>query len=137
MFTCCALHNWLLEIDGLNADWGGVSIPVSDWEGNLGDCEMEGIDAQIPWSLYFLSQRLDPRTLDLSGMGPGIDVCEQQLEPDELNDANPAGVNGVKSVNNMSLKVFRRKLVNHFNILFAHNEIMWPVRRPIKQKLNY
>ena len=106
MFTCCALHNWLLEIDGLNADWGGVSIPVSDWEGNLGDCEMEGIDAQIPWSFKCLSQRLDPRTLDLLGMGPGIDVCEQQLEPDELNDANPAGVNGVKSVNNMSLKVF-------------------------------
>jgi len=33
--TCCALHNWLLEIDGLNAKWSEVSMPVSDWEGDL------------------------------------------------------------------------------------------------------
>ena len=136
-FTCCALHNWLLEIDGLNADWSGVPMPVSDWEGNLGDYEMDRINVTIPWLLARLSQRMDPRTLDLSGMGPGIDVCEQRLDPDELNDVNPAGVNGVKSVNNMSLKVFRRKLVNHFKILFAHNEIMWPIRCPIKQRPIY
>jgi hypothetical protein len=23
--TCCALHNWLLEIDGLNAEWSEIS----------------------------------------------------------------------------------------------------------------
>jgi hypothetical protein len=40
--TCCVLHNWLLEIDGLNAKWSGVSMPVSDWEGELGDCDFEG-----------------------------------------------------------------------------------------------
>jgi hypothetical protein len=28
--TCCALHNWLLEIDGLNAEWSEVSMPGSD-----------------------------------------------------------------------------------------------------------
>ena len=61
-FTCCALHNWLLEIDGLNADLSGVSMPVSDWEGNLGDCELEGINVTIPWSLTCLSQQLDPQT---------------------------------------------------------------------------
>ena len=56
-------------------------------------------------------------------MGPEKDVCEQRLDPNELNDVNPAGVNGVKSVNNMSFKVFCRKLVNHFKLLFARNEI--------------
>jgi hypothetical protein len=61
-FTCCALLNWLLEIDGLNADLSGVSMPVSDWEGNLGDCELEGINVTIPWSLTCLSQQLDPQT---------------------------------------------------------------------------
>ena len=122
-FTRCVLHNWLLEIDGLNADWSGVSMPVNDWEGNLGDCKMVGINVTIPWLLARLSQRLDPRTLDLLGMGPEIDVCEQRLDPNELNDVNPAGVNGVKSVNNMSFKVFCRKLVNHFKLLFARNEI--------------
>jgi hypothetical protein len=55
------------------------------------------------------------------------------MQPDPEDDTNPVGVNGVKSVNSMLLKVFRRKLVNHFKILFAQNEIMWPVRRPINQ----
>jgi hypothetical protein len=66
-------------------------------------------------------------------MGPGIDVCEQRMQPDPEDDTNPVGVNGVKSVNGMSLKVkvFRRKLRNHFKILFARNEIKWPARSPI------
>jgi hypothetical protein len=42
-FTCFVLHNWLLEIDGLNTDWSGVSMPVSDWEGNLGDAKWRGL----------------------------------------------------------------------------------------------
>ncbi len=75
--TCCVLHNWLLEIDGLNAKWSEISILGSDWEGELRDCDFEGINVRVPWLLAHLSQRLDPRTLDLSGMGPGIDVCEQ------------------------------------------------------------
>jgi len=33
--TCCTLHNWMLEIDGLNAKWSEVSMPGSDWEGDL------------------------------------------------------------------------------------------------------
>jgi len=88
---------------------------------------------KIPWSLARLSQRLEPRMLDLSGMGPGINVCEQRMQPDPENDTDPVGVNGVKSVNSMSLKVFRCKLVKHFKILFAQNEIKWTARRPINQ----
>ena len=33
-FTCCALHNWLLDIDGLSEKWvGGVQQFVSEWDG--------------------------------------------------------------------------------------------------------
>ena len=102
-------------------------------EGELEDCNFEGINVRVPWSLARLSQRLDPRTLDLSGMGPGIDVSEQRMQPHQDDDTNPVGVNGVKLVKGMSLKVFWRKLVNHFKILFAWNEIKWPTRRPINQ----
>ncbi len=108
-------------------------MPGSDWEGELGDCDFKGINVSVPWSIAHLSQRLEPRTLDLLGMGPGIAVCEQRMQPDPEDDTNPVEVNGVKSVNGMSLKVFWRKLVNHFKILFAQNEIKWPVRRPINQ----
>jgi DDE superfamily endonuclease len=31
ILTCCALHNWLLQIDGLDLRWEG-GVP-SDWEG--------------------------------------------------------------------------------------------------------
>ena len=41
-FTCCALHNLLLEIDGLHAEWSEVSMPVSDWVSNIGDYEIGG-----------------------------------------------------------------------------------------------
>ena len=35
-FTCCALHNWLLEADGcLDEQWHG-GVP-SDWEGEMGE----------------------------------------------------------------------------------------------------
>ncbi len=117
-----------MEIDGLNAEWSEISIPGSDWEGELGVFNFERINVRVPLSIARLSQHLDPRTLDLSGMGPGIDVCEQRMQPDPEDDTNPVGVNGVKSVKGMSLKVFRRKLVNHFKILFARNEIKWPTR---------
>jgi len=59
--TCCALHNGLLEIDGLNAEWGEVSMPDSDWLGELGDTDLEGVRQEsVPWSIVRLSQRLDP-----------------------------------------------------------------------------
>ena len=58
--ACCALHNWLLEIDGLNAELSEVSMPVSDWEGDLCDCDFEGLNVRIPWLLARLSQRLEP-----------------------------------------------------------------------------
>ena len=35
-FTCCALHNWLLEIDGITGEWKD-GVPVSDWEGGDGE----------------------------------------------------------------------------------------------------
>ena len=133
--ACCALHNWLLEIDGLNAELSEVSMPVSDWEGDLCDCNFEGLNVRIPWLLVRLSQRLEPQMLDLSDMGPGINMCEQRMQPDPENDTDPVGGNGVKSVNRMSLNVFWNKLVNHFKILFTRNEIKWPARRPINQML--
>ena len=108
--TCCALHNWSLEIDELNAEWSEVSMPVSNWEGKLGATNLEGIRHEtVPWLLMRLSQHLDPRTLDLSGVGPGNDVvCEQHIQPDENDNTNDDGVDSVWRVKNNLLKMFRR-----------------------------
>ena len=37
--TCCALHNWLLEVDGLDKAWYGVSVNASECEGEIGGLE--------------------------------------------------------------------------------------------------
>ena len=29
--TCCALHNLLLEINGLDKAWDGQGVPTSEW----------------------------------------------------------------------------------------------------------
>ena len=41
--TCCALHNMLLEIDGLDAPWDGSQINTSEWEGDLGEPEPDDV----------------------------------------------------------------------------------------------
>jgi hypothetical protein len=33
--TCCALHNWLLDIDGFTEEWVG-DVRQSKWDGDLG-----------------------------------------------------------------------------------------------------
>ena len=55
------------------------------------------------------------------------------MQPDEVNDANEDGVDGARRVYNILLKGFWQKFINHFKILFMHNEIKWPQRRPITQ----
>ena len=51
--TCCALHNWLLDIDGLSKPWDG-GVCMSDWEGSLVDLDFDGIDEAIPNALASL-----------------------------------------------------------------------------------
>jgi hypothetical protein len=45
--TCCGLHNWLLEIDGISGQWED-GVLVSDWEGDLGRMDFEGLRQSIP-----------------------------------------------------------------------------------------
>ncbi len=54
-FTCCALHNWLLEIDGLSDEWSD-GVPVSEWKGPLGDNDFKGMREDIPNAIARLSE---------------------------------------------------------------------------------
>jgi hypothetical protein len=52
-FTCCALHNWLLEIGGLAYEWvGGVQKVMSEWEGDIGCLDFEGV--QVGCQIHLL-----------------------------------------------------------------------------------
>jgi hypothetical protein len=77
-FTCCALHNWLLELDGLYNKWvGGIQTVVSEWEGDLGCLYFEGVPVEVPNAPSCLSANLDPRNYDSLGVGPGSNVLAE------------------------------------------------------------
>ena len=128
-FTCCVLHNWLLDIDGLSEKWVGVIRQcVSNWEGELGGLDFDGVHKDVPNALACLSKNLDARNYDSSGLGPGLDVIgetrtifTQEISDDACNEVLKqfcVGEDRVRHVQFLSLAVFRRLLVNHFAILF-------------------
>lgn len=122
--TCCALHNWLLEVDGLDKPWDG-GVPTSSWDGEMG-----GVEA-VPNSVARLTSDLGPRGYDLSGMGPGSDVHEPAKDDasDDDEDGDLLVMDEVRCVRKLGLGFFRRKLVEHFDILWKQNKVKWPQRR--------
>lgn len=134
--TCCAFHNWLLEVDGLDEKWDGV----------LG--EQTDDDLQDIMALRRLKNPI-PRNYDTSGMGYRNDRIEEVLEDDmqmentsnyfdmlqdvDNNDAGNDSSNDSVSVRTLSFDYFRKKLVNHFEIAYERKEIVWP--KSIKSKV--
>jgi hypothetical protein len=75
MVICCALHNWLLDVDGLTEEWvGGICIISSNWDGEMGCLDFVGVQVEVPNALSRLSANLDPRNYNSLGLGPGLDV---------------------------------------------------------------
>jgi hypothetical protein len=145
--TCCALHNWLLDIDGLDSEWEGQSIPApSDWEGEMGDVDIEGLSPNV--LQLATNSSFVPRNYDSSGMGHGDDVVrgtevrnsdvllENMMEEDEDENKMDTGDGEVRNVRDLSLSFFRSRLVEHFDILFKRNEIKWTKRRGRQPRLN-
>ena len=123
-FTCCALHNLLLDVDGLNQPWDG-KLGLHDLD--------EGVD-NITFALQRLENQTAIRNYDSSGMGPGFVNSDDEDEVDEyypqINDEIASGVgNGVISQNtvnnlkNISSTDFRGKLIKHFDILFREHKV--------------
>lgn len=110
--TCCALHNWLLDIDGLDEEWK-EGVPVrSDWLGEMGNHEA-GFDtppSELPAMIARISTNLEPRTYDLSGMGPGKDVTESHplgLDFGEADNISCLHLSGTRVVRKLGLGFFR------------------------------
>jgi len=140
--TCCALHNWLLDIDGLSNEWTGEQVATnceSDWLGELGDHDFEGVSIErtnIPNAILRLSNNLTVRNFDASGMGPGSDVATDSfhllnVEEDDETESQilEKGRERERIVNKLSLKFFRSRLVEHFHIMWSRNKIIWPTAK--------
>jgi hypothetical protein len=135
--TCCALHNWLLEVDGLDDKWEN-GVP-SDWEGELGLFSKEDTIRHIE---PFAIQRLNLNAYDTSAMGKGNDMNIRNEYDDDSNDDESINIEEeradnideqkVRHVRKLSLDFFRGRLVEHFHILWSENKLIWPKRNEEK-----
>ena len=131
--TCCALHNWLLDEDGLNQQWE-EGIP-SDWNGELGQFDHDDL-RYIPMAVRRLNNPDRVRNYDSSGRGIGEDFrherdrrmqpCDIQVLDNIHEQVRDAA--GTVRVRKLTLNQFRTKLVTHFDITFRRNKIRWPTR---------
>lgn len=130
---CCALHNMMLEMDGLDS--------ADDWIGaDLGSFSQEDIELAVPFAIQRLHNPGALRAYDSSGNGRGTDVLQNGDSNEEEGDANePVDTRSqqeqidecldkedFRRVRLLSLEVFRSKLIENFDILFRQNKLKWP-----------
>eukprot|EP00804_Cyclotella_cryptica_P020059 CCRYP_014862-RA/>CCRYP_014862-RA protein AED:0.20 eAED:0.18 QI:0/0/0/1/0/0/4/0/367 len=142
--TCCALHNWLLEIDGLDAGWQSRILPLT-MGSNLGEVDCKGLTQNVV--LLTTAGALPPRNYDTSGIGTGDDVNPTDeihpadLDNEDVYDDDAISGENIRQTSELGLGYFRSWLVERFDILFKQNKIQWPalqegVRSQTKSKLN-
>jgi len=142
--TCCALHNMLLEVDGLNEEWqGGVEVlsrqqqrRQSDYLGELGENAPEHMRMFAPFAVDRMSET------ELRDFGSeehrrsSHQMPEELLVPpeelmmavDDEEDAIETDEDGAIKVNSMSYNTFRSRLAHHFDVLHRSNQIKWPTK---------
>ena len=140
--TCCALHNMLLESDGLDDAWS------SDWtaDSELNSSHEEDREA-MPISMRRLYDReMLSRNYDATEIAAQMAAVASQQEREEAGgEARPlwaqpsrpdemdtdTGAASARVVRDLSCDYFRSCLVEHFDILFHHGgsvgrHIKWP-----------
>jgi hypothetical protein len=148
--TCCALHNLLLDVDGLNSEWNN-GVP-SDYATTMlvDDDEIAGDD--IPTALQRLANPVAARENGIAAVDDGNDnttspagsshqqeaevlyppstdvASEMAINRDEVNDAGHRAAALPIKVRDLCLDDFRKRLVVHFEIAFRQNEVEWPQR---------
>jgi hypothetical protein len=140
--TCCALHNWLLEIDGLDDEWErGVA---SEWQGSLGQHHLNDPLTADFFALHRLAGLTSPvggdanYDLGSTGYGKGADSlpdADANSLPNADSDREEART--IRRVWKLSLPFFRRKLIEHFDILWRQHKIEWPVRNRVETSVEW
>lgn len=137
--TCCALHNWLLEVDGLDNNW--EEGDASDWEGAMGNHDLQDVNEHLPFAVARLMSPTEMRAYDVAetpwfqqnNLDGLHQIQERRIEPNEarLNSQRESATAGgaVRVVKDLSMAYFRSKLIQHFDISFQRNEIIWPGKR--------
>jgi len=130
--TCFAMHNLLLEVDGLDEKWeDGV---ISSWQGDLGNPDGT---RHIPEAIRRLLTPSQARNYNTSGMGVGSEGMRTARAgrqngdtDDDDGDESMVETNLDRHVvvGSLSMRSFRKRLITHFNIAFKRCEVKWPKR---------
>ena len=108
--TCCALHNRLLFVDGLNDGWeNGVQSHYSDYS-----------------STNFAIRRLN-RSFESN-------ISSSTIDHSSI-DWSKYSTNGKRIVSKIPFEIFRECLIQHFDIRFKQKSIVWPKRNNIVQTI--
>ena len=110
--TCCALHNKLLFIDGMDKGWDETNDSISV------DSDEE---IEIPFSMQRLNRHSDQ----------AINNHVSKYDDDFFDKYTR---NGKRIVRKIPLDVFQERLIHHFDIRFKRNDIIWPKRSKVNNK---
>ena len=115
--TCCALHNFLLDKDGLDKNWecGDESFWNKDYANNLVNEQI----IQTHFSIKRLNRKISDRTKECFNK-------KANDAKDMSKQCQKYTVDGKRVVSKMPLSLFQNCLVNHFDIQFKENSIVWP-----------
>jgi hypothetical protein len=149
--TCCALHNFFLQKDGLNEEWvNGESICTTAEYSNHNENDVNNHAPR-----FITNNVANMETMDLTGMGPGDDntwpiehdvydndgyvleqfdtdndiIYDETIENDVLDLA--------QEVNKLTLNEFRKRLIENHDILFESQQLKWPSRLHQQRPINY
>jgi len=131
--TCCALHNRLLVLDGLDGEW----------EGALGRNELDDFRSLVPFAVQRMENpeilafgsREHEREAQLNDNLRGR-VREHSSDTESKEDGQgtvTTNTEGAIAVNSLSYFEFRRRLIVHFDILHRQHKIRWPKRNQNEQ----
>jgi hypothetical protein len=138
-FTCCALHNKLLHIDGLHTRWedGVRSVWEDEYDNDDGDNDIEaedGEDEDIPDAIVRLRNPVSEQNYGIDELRSSNNHQQEQEQRAPAMNTTPRIIpasanNNIIVVRKLTLDNFRRRLVEHFlSIAVARNEVKWPRR---------
>ena len=130
------MHNFSPGVDGMGIPWDGEHKCLCE------DSAFEDFNPQnIPNAAHGLCrEHSDLNTIDSSSVGTTNLFVHENFTTEEPSDENSDGDEAiadgvccpeeddtsVREVNSLSLDFFRSKLVEHFNISFEIQKLVWP-----------
>ena len=112
--TCCALHNMLILIDGMDENWG-----IGESQNGNSNRAHETNKNYQHFSMSRLNRDLSMFSNDSSS------VIHQTI-------FDPYTFEGKRHINKMPLELFRKVLINHFDIRFKMESVKWPKQFKVK-----